>query len=270
MNQAIYANYCREFTKLSIWYARKRILDGMSDFENAINERVNIFRHTSLYKGGKRHPAEGAEIPEWNALLERVESVFDTHITDDNTTELEQKSFEILWPIIEPRVKEQKPGRPTLQDRPYEAWTRDYWKDTVNIHIANAYAPESPLSEKRTEFAAALIRLLEATQSTRPETEHVGCGSWLNSVPTFSALFPQAWMDSADAEHNVRYTLGHWGQFETRHGDFHAKNGARFRETGEFPYTSLRCQDRINSVLEHLRATFPDAVEHNRPTHGRE
>ena len=47
-DQATYASYCRGFTKLSIWYARKRILEGISDFENTLNERVNIFRNTSL------------------------------------------------------------------------------------------------------------------------------------------------------------------------------------------------------------------------------
>ena len=31
-----YENYTREFTKLSLWYARKRILEGSSDFDDAV------------------------------------------------------------------------------------------------------------------------------------------------------------------------------------------------------------------------------------------
>ena len=265
MNQAVYRNYGREFTKLSVWYVRKRILEGESDFENGFNERVNIFRHTSLAIGGK-HPTSGDVIPEWNAILGDVEKVFDSHIHDEDTTVLEEKSLALFSPILEARVKTFKLGR--TEPRPYEAWSCDYYKNYVNIHIHNTYVPESPLSEKRIEFAAALIRLLEDTQNSNPEVDTVSCGSWLNSVPTFQELFPAQWMANAKSGRNVRYTLGHWGQFTTRQGDFHARNGARFRGTGEFPYPSLGCHDRLDAILDHLRTAFPEAVDHNQTVHG--
>jgi hypothetical protein len=268
-DQTTYASYCRGFTKLSIWYARKRILEGTSDFENALNERVNIFRNTSLFKDGK-HPAQGDVIPEWNALLEKVEKIFDRHIADDDTTELEQQSLDVFWPVLEERVKSHKRWTPTFEQRPYEAWSFDYRSDDrMNIHIANTYAPNSPLSEKRVQFAAALIRLLEDSQKNRPDIEIVACGSWLNSLPTFLDLFTDAWKTSGTAGRNVGYKLGHWGQFMDRHGDFHARNGAKFRALNEFPYTSLSCRDRIDSTLEHLRLSFPEAVEHNQSVHNR-
>jgi hypothetical protein len=265
MNKTIYGNYCREFTKLSLWYARKRILEGQSDFENALNERVNIFRHTSLMYGGK-HPTKD-DIPEWNAILADLEKVFDAHINDEDTAKLEDKGLAVLLPILEAKIDRFKLGR--TEPRPYEAWTCDVWKNHVNIHIANTYLPESPLSEKRTEFAAALIRLLEDTQQSNPEVDTVSCGSWLNSVPTFLELFTEQWKRDGKAGRNVRYTLGHWGQFTDRRGDFHARNGARFRDTGGFPYPALGCNDLIEAVLAHLRITFPKSVEHNHSTHGR-
>lgn len=265
-DQKIFANYCREFTKLSIWYARKRILEGQSDFENAFNERVNIFRNTSLSRGNK-HPTKGDVIPEWIAILENVRKVFDRHINDADTTELEEKSLALFWPVLEARVRTFKRGR--TDPRPYEAWSCDFYKNFVNIHIANTYAPESPLSEKRTQFAAALIRLVEDAKRDHPEVERVACGSWLNSVPTFLDLFPPTWPVDAEPSRNVRYTLGHWGQFSDRRGDFHARNGARFRETGSFPYPCLHCHDDADAVLDHLRTAFPDAVTHNATIHGR-
>ena len=67
--QNICASYYLGFAKLSIWYARKRILEGSSDFENAFNERVNIFRNTSLSQNGL-HPTKDV-IPEWDALLKK-------------------------------------------------------------------------------------------------------------------------------------------------------------------------------------------------------
>ena len=267
--QETYANYCREFSKLSIWYARKRILEGQSDFENAFNERVNIFRNTTLFKDGK-HPVDGIVIPEWVAILEKVESIFNEHINDIDTSQLEEKSLAVFWPVLHERVTAYKPRKPTLEQRPYEAWTFDYRRDDqISIHIGNTYAPDSPLSEKRVQFAAALIRLLEDSQKNRPDIKVVACGSWLNSVPTFLDLFTEAWKASGRASNNVRYTMGHWGQFTDRRGDFHARNGNKFREIGTFPYASLGCRDRIDPVLNHLRSRFPEALEHNKSVHNR-
>ncbi len=267
-DQEIQASYCCGFTRLSIWYARKRILAGISDFENTLNERVDIFRNTSLSKNGV-HPTKGDVIPEWNALLEQVERIFNRHIGDEDTSDLEQKSLEIFWPVIEPRVKSYKRWKPTLADRPYESWSCNFRENYVNIHIGNIYAPDSPLSEKRVQFAAALIRLLEDAEQSGKGTDRVSCGSWLNSVPTFLDLFTDDWKSSGRASRNVRYTLGHWGQFTDRRGNFHARNGARFREQNDFPYPSLTCEDRIDAVLDHLHSSFPEALIHNRTYHNR-
>ena len=267
-DRKIHTSYCRGFSKLSIWYARKRILDGLSDFENAFNERVNIFRNTSLFKDGK-HPVDGVVIPEWVAILGQVEEIFNEHIDDSDTTELENKSLAVFWPVLEERVKTFKRRKPTLRERPYEAWSFDYWKEYLNIHIGNTYAPDSPLSEKKIQFAAALIRLLEDSQKNRPDIASVACGSWLNSLPTFLDLFTEDWQTSGKASRNVRYTLGHWGQFTDRKGDFHTHNGAEFRRTGGFPYPSLSCNDRIDHILDHLCSAFPEAVDHNKVVHSR-
>ena len=256
----LYANYCREFTKLSIWYARKRIVEGLSDFENALNERVNIFRNTKFYTG-QGHPANGDPFPQWNALLDRVNGIFDQHIDDDDTSIREQKCLDVFWPSIKERVDSIGDPLPNPSERPYQSWSYDYRGDEcLNIHIANTYRPASPLSEKRNDFAACLIRLLKDSQARRPEITTVACGSWLNAVPTFQALFTPAWHDNAEPSTNVRYTMGHWGQFMDRRGDFHAGNGQRFRELGTFPYACLRCRDEIQSILDHLIAHFPEAI----------
>ena len=259
-NNSIYANFCREFTKLSVWYARKRIVGGLSDFEDAFNERVNIFRHTSCYTG-RGHPADGDTFPAWNALLDRVHEIFGQHIDEDDTSVLEQKCLDVFWPSLGERIDKIGDPLPDPSQRPYQSWSCDYRGDEcLNIHIANTYRPVSPLSEKRNDFAACLIRLLKDSQARRPDISIVACGSWLNSTPAFQALFPQAWRDSAQPSPTVRYTLGHWGQFMDRRGDFHARNGQRFRELGAFPYPALRCRDQIQAVLDHLAGHFPQAV----------
>ena len=56
------------------------------------------------------------------------------------------------------------------------------------------------------------------------------------------------------------FTMGYWGQFRDRTGRFHERNGARFREKGEFPYRSMICSCPSEDILSHLEAHFPEAI----------
>ena len=256
---AVYANYCRELTRLSVWYARKLVLDGASDFEDAFNKRVNIFRNTSCYTGDG-HPANGDLFPQWR---ETVRPVFEAHIDAADTEVLEAKCLELFWPSIEERVESVGNPLPDMAKRPYKSWTFDYRHESLNIHICNTYRPASPLAGMRDDFAACLLRMLQDSQRRRPEVGDVRCGSWLNSAPAFSALFPRVWRASGEPVVDIGYTMGFWGQFTDRRGDFHARNGRRFRELGRLPYPCLICRAEIRSVLDHLRSSFPNAVAIN-------
>ncbi len=254
-------NYVREFTRLSLWYACKHIRDGEGDFEDAVNVRVNIYRNTSLYDG-RRHPSTHTVGPEWAEILGQLRAVFDRHMDDPST--LEDEGLDLLWPTLEARLQRGGDRMPPLKDRPYECWRFDTRNDRINIHILNLYQPRSPLSEMRVPFAACLIRLLRDARAQWPEIETVRCGSWLNSAPPFQALFPERWRQSAVTRQEIRYTMGHWGQFTDRQGDFHARNGARFRETGELPFPSSSCECPIEEVLAHLEDRVPEAVSYNK------
>ena len=258
----VQVNYVREFTKLSLWYVHKRIRDGESDFEDAVNCRVNIYRNTSLYDG-TLHPSKDDVGPEWAEVLDGLRQIFDRHTDDPSTVRLEDEALTFLWPYLEERLRGGGDTLPALEDRPYGCWRFDARSGYINLHILNVYRPRSPLSDLIVPFAAALIRLLHDAHAERPYTERVRCGSWLNSFPTFQTLFPERWKQSASYRPIVRYSNGHWGQFVDRQGDFHARNGARFRETGAFPFASTVCQCPIDEVVAHLEKTFPEAVEYN-------
>jgi hypothetical protein len=251
-------NYVREFTKLSLWYVHKRLREGDSDFEELVNGRVNIYRNTSLYDG-ERHPSREDVGPEWAGILERLRSIFDRHIDDPSTAQLEAVGLDLLWP----HLKKRRDPMPPPEARPYECWSYDYRADQLNIHILNIYQSRSPLSDMHLPFAASLIRLLRDSQVRRPDIEVVRCTSWLNSVPPFQALFPERWKQSTEPRTEVRYTMGYWGQFTDRRGDFHTRNGVRLRETGEFRFPSRGCECPIEMVLAHLEENFPAAVEYN-------
>ena len=256
---SIHTNYVKEFTKLSLWFVHKRLCEGESDFEALVNGRVNIYRNTSLYDG-KHHPANGEAAPEWAEILKELRTVFDRYMDVPSTEQLEAAGLDLLLP----HLKKRPDPLPPPETRPYECWTYDYGEDQLNIHILNVYQPRSPLSDMWIPFAASLIRLLQDSQIRRPNIEIVRCGSWLNSVPPFQKLFPERWKQSAEPRPEVRYTMGHWGQFTDRLGDFHARNGALLRETGEFPFANLRCECPIDEVLAYLKENFPAAVEYNR------
>ncbi len=261
----IYVHYIQEITRLHLWYVHKAIREEEVAFEDVVNRRVNIYRNTSLYDG-KRHPSKEDVGPEWGEVLKRLKEIYDRHWDDPSTEQFEAEGLDLLWPYLDARIRREGDPLEKLKetDRPYECWSQDYRGDRNNIHIDNLYRPKSPLSEMLIPFAASLIRLLRDSQAQRPDIKIVRCGSWMNSLPPFQKLFPRSWMESSVERREIGYSYGHWGQFQDRRGDFHARNGARFRETGELPFPSLSCECPIEEALDHLKARFPEDVKYNR------
>ena len=71
---SIRVHYVQGFTRLSLWYANKR-LHSHGDLEDIVNVRVNLYRNTSLYDGN-RHPAAGDEDPAWNEIVAKLGEIF--------------------------------------------------------------------------------------------------------------------------------------------------------------------------------------------------
>ena len=257
----IRVHYVQAFTRLSLWYANKRLQDNFGDLEDTVNVRVNLYRNTSLYDGS-RHPAAGDEDPAWNEIVAALGEIFNQYGNDPEA--VETRGLALLWPLMEARLQKKGTEQSRSEGRPYECWSYDYKNEgRVSIHIGNVYQPRSPLSDMQPQFAASLIRLLRDSQVRRPDVKVVQCGSWMNSAPRFQMLFPETWRQSAEERTEVRYTMGTWGQFMDRRGDFHAKNGAILRQTGEMPFASSLCKCTIEETLDHLQAAFSEAVLHN-------
>ncbi|MSS70775.1 MAG: hypothetical protein EXS64_04715 [Candidatus Latescibacteria bacterium] len=188
-----------------------------------------------------------------------------THATGEPRPGFEEEGLALLWPYLEARIRQEGVPLDLLEktDRPYECWSRDDKRERNNIHIDNLYRPKSPLSDMFIPFAASLIRLLRDAQAELPGIEMTHCSTWMNSSPKFQTLFPRRWMENAEAQREIGYTYGYWGQFMDRMGDFHARNGSKFRETGELPFPSLGCECLTEEVLAHLESHFPEAVRYN-------
>lgn len=248
-------HYATHFLKLSLWYVRQLMHKEGALFVDAVNERVNIYRNTDFYQGGNKVPARGYEDPVWDVYLEGLEEIYEQYPDPENTDDLEKEGLAYLWPHVKKEYH-----RPSTDGRPYECWTFDDGDDFIAIHIGNVYQPQSPLSEKYVDFVAMLLKLLRDTKVRRPEVVTVRCGSWMNSIGPFQAMFPESWHKSARESVRSGFGMGHWGQFMDRTGRFHERNGAHLRETGNFPYASLGCHAPIDEVVDHIEANFPDAV----------
>ncbi|MBT3601907.1 MAG: hypothetical protein HOE48_17415 [Candidatus Latescibacteria bacterium] len=259
-------HYATHFLKLSLWYVRQLMHTEGADFQEAVNKRVNIYRNTDFYEGGNKVPARGHVDTKWDAYLEGLKDIYDQHLDVAHTEGLESEGLDYLWPRVrgvhlkEGHNPNQKTPKPTQNKRAYACWTFDDGDDDIAIHIANVYQPQSPLSERYVDFVAMLLKLLRDTKERRPEVVKVGCGSWMNSIKPFQDMFPQSWHASARKSPRSGFGMGHWGQFVTREGKFHERNGQLLRDTGDFPFASLYCHAPIDDILGHLEANFPEAV----------
>ncbi len=260
--KTVRCRYVKEFTRLSLWYVWRLAKAGTEPFVDVVNKRVNIYRNTSLYDG-KRHPSGEDVGPEWADVVGRLAALYSLHEYDAATDGFEEEGLNLLWPFLEARLQAADDG--LSGERPYECWSYDYTDSgRLNIHIDNVYRPESPLSEMFTPFAASLIRMLRDSRTRRPDITIVRCSSWMNSTPRFRSLFPARWAESEVVNPHIGYTMGHWGQFMDRRGDFHAGNGRLFRATGTLPFAASACDCEIAEALSHLTTRFPEAVEFNR------
>jgi len=248
-------HYATHFLKLSLWYVRQLMAIEGADFNEAINARVNVYRNTDFYEGGNKVPARGHIDPAWDDYLVGLKAIYDRYLDADDIEGLETEGLAYLWPHVHKEYRQ-----PSTKGRPYECWTFDDGDDNISIHIANVYQPQSPLSEKRVNFVAMLLKLLRDTRKRRPEVVTVGCGSWMNSIKPFQEMFPPSWHKDPHKSPRSGFGMGHWGQFMDRTGRFHERNGQVLRDTGDFPFASLWCSAPMDEVIAHLEAHFPDAV----------
>ena len=117
--------------RLSLWYARRRMLEGSvdADFAEALEVRTAC-------------PGLGGEGVA--ALRDELCALFERRRADaDGGRALEDEGRALLWPAVEARSEQLGPATaaPDHDVRPYEAWSYDYdiivpfEGDQLNIHI---------------------------------------------------------------------------------------------------------------------------------------
>ncbi|MCK4401737.1 hypothetical protein KAW08_05495 [bacterium] len=251
INLETHRHYVTEVVKLRLWYVKWLLNFGVK-FECAIQRHVRIYQITSFYDENKTygHGMSWKE-PRWKKLLTRLRKIYDKypgHPTLESTAKLEEEGLTILWPYLEKHI--QTEAKTVPKKRPYGCFSYNDREGYLALHFANDAMPKSPFHDI-SALANSLYRLLIDSKRRCPETLKVRMTSWLNAFPPFLTLFPDIWgnsrkpmgPDSGD---------GAWGQFIDRRGDFHSRNGAVLRETGQFPYVYSLCECNINQLVKYL------------------
>jgi hypothetical protein len=276
--------------RLGVWYVRWILESGRireSQLQDALTRRVNLYRLTSLWDG-IRDPASGFRDPEWDHLVGHLAALV-RQFPFARVSELEELALARLRPFLG--------GMPERRERsPFGCWTYEVVGESITdgpgllgrltnrrkiaerlrrlaglairehhaaLHFFNASAPLSPFDDVRT-LAGSLLGLIGNCRSRFPAVKTLWCQSWLNSNPTFLALFPRSWLDSAavrTTEEVDRRSLGRaplntgnwWGQFMKSDGGFHHQRAQRFRESGgQFPYCNRLCHAGIDEIDDFL------------------
>ena len=276
-----------EMARLGLWYVRRLLATGEirePDIAKALSGRVDIYRMTKLYDG-KRDPALGHVVPEWDRFTRPLADLVRRSPADD-TSGLERLGLEILRSVLDPNAQPYAP----MGDRPFGCWTYEFvwegyadrgglWGKITNparvrarvrrtlrlprapeqdaaLHFANVLAPESPFRHMD-QVAAGLRRLIADCRSRYPSVKRLWCGTWLNSYPRFQELFPAAWHNSAWVQPPGNFG-NWWGQFQARTGEFNYRLAEQFRASGgQFPFPALLAHAPIGEIERHLQAKFP-------------
>lgn len=213
-----YVEYLEGVVPLSIWHAWDRSCRRADavPLDDMLEQHTDLWRKTKYY-GGKWSPGdEGAPPPDWMRMKADLTAMFDAHRGNDDSAVLEAACWDYLWPLMEPCVG--KNARPPRKgpDRPFGCWTYYIRQGRqVSVHIANVYQPESPF-ERIDDFAGDLLALLTYAHAEHPEADLAFCGSWLNNLPPFQALFPPVWAETLAGVVRLNGSNGIWGQYMDR------------------------------------------------------
>ena len=249
-------NYLLSMIRLKLFFlARWQHTHPDEDFSFTLRERVDIFRKTDLNPEALNPIGKYFELPQWRCLEDRLREIY--HLVGGDENLFEEWGFDLIRPHVENRCERDFYDRSSISAYQCGFLRHDLAvspsaPDTLGFHIANDCQPNS-FFEDRKHIKECFTRLLDRAE-TLFHAQRISTDTWLNSVPKWLALFPAEWQDNlSEANRDVRWHYGFWGQFISARGTFNAKAGAYLRETGELPCYPKHSWCSIRSMREHLR-----------------
>lgn len=246
--------YLHSIVRLKLWFIWRRLRDFPGEsLRFVLRERVDIYRKTDVNPEGMNPKELCFECPEWLALEEALQEVWNA--AKDDGEGFEDEGFRIFQPAVDARCRRDFLERPYVLDYKCGSLTYDEPMPErprrVCFHIANANAPGS-LFEPPSHLAECLRRVMEGAARDFGATE-LETGTWLNAHPKFLAYFPDCWRDRLTPVHDdVRWNFSWWGQLLTARGTFHASVGEHLRATGKFPMPPRTGWCTFDELRQHL------------------
>lgn len=247
--------YLFEIVKLKLCFLWNYLrLHENETFQNAFRDRVDIYRKTDINKGHMNSPCDFT-CQEWLELEKKIQEIYEHTENDISGMRFEREAFEAISPSIRKRSLRDFTERPYVLD--YQCGSLKYDMPTkenpqrITIHIANALAPKS-IFDNPDYLPNCLMRVMTMSHA-EIKANMIYTSTWLNSHPSWLALFPEEWKENMSPENkDIRWHFGFWGQFITARGTFNYKLGKALRETGIFPYWPRASFCSFDALRKHL------------------
>lgn len=247
--KVVQIRYIREIVKLMLGFMYRLQTEKGVPFSVALADYADIYRKTAFCN--LKDESERQRLrPRWEECAAKLEGIFVAHLSRGRPAiEVEEKGLELLWPHLLERIERGLPLVEYNRAAEYGCFYYHHADSVIDLHFTNTVMPQAPFRDPAAR-ARELHALVRDCVRRHPGASRIKSGTWLNAYPPFRRLFPGSWQDSGEPK---RYnSLGWWGQFVNHEGDIHARNAAKFRATGEFPYrgTFHHCETR--ALEEHL------------------
>lgn len=214
---------------------------GAPGDSNVLRRTDRLARHwtmLSMVFQNATHTPTHLDNPAWAARIGVLQALFARYPGPSDGEAFETRALDALIELLDAGWKAYERSD---AERPWFGCFRgevDPATRCLSLHVRNAVRPRSPFEDPAGRQAELRAICLEAERSGEPPRE-VRCASWLNSLPAFQALFPQAYAESLKPEGPFPAGLGWWGQLIGRDGTLHRRRAEALRQTGHFEYPRL-------------------------------
>lgn len=164
--------------------------------------------------------------------------------------DMQESCMQCVRPIVESRFENDY----RFPERTFHCWWYTVHDDNSNValHLVNAYQPASPFSHIQ-HFFTTMRRAVQHARSIHPDIKIVSCGSWLNGLPKFQALWPDSFKQNQTILNEAGgFGPGAWGQYMTTSGGFSEEKASFLTRTGTHPFPLTEGRSPIDEVLAHL------------------
>jgi hypothetical protein len=195
------------------------------------------------------HAERQDDVPGWAVVRDTLIDCIRER-ADERFVEYRNRSIEFLQPLLASRFIEGY----QFPKQKFHCWWWTIHDDETNLalHLINAYQPSSPF-QNLGHFLQTMLEAVGDAIAHHPRIKYVSCGSWLNQLPKFQALWPASFQINQRILNTAGgFGPGAWGQYMTTNGGFSNEKAALLRSTGKHPFPLTEGQCSIDELKEHL------------------